>query len=79
MEYRVIRLINGQWDRTEGDIENIIPAMEIRGYRLIGFESHPQRRAELQGLPMFEGLHGPMWDGNAIRYEDPAAYNALSQ
>lgn len=48
------------------------------GYAHTGYKSNPNQRAELQGSPVFKGLHGAMWDGDAIRYECPDAYETLS-
>lgn len=36
-------------------------------------------RAELDNQFILQGFHGPMWDGDKIRYEDWATYDALSQ
>ena len=35
-------------------------------------------RAELDNQPMLEGYCGPMWDGDALRYETWDIYEALS-
>lgn len=79
MEFRIVKQVNGTWSESRGNIEQLVPMMALQGHRVTGYESHPQRRAELQGLPVFEGLLGPMWDGNGvIRYENPEAYNTLS-
>lgn len=66
------------WDVNDFPIENIIPAFEIRGFVQRGVNDNPRNRIELQGQPVFAGLLGPMWDGDAIRYENQAAYDALS-
>ena len=60
------------------DAENVLPAMEIRGYIQRGTVTSPHVREELRGLPRFAGLQGPMWNGNGIRYEDSRANAALS-
>ena len=78
MKYRLIQCVEGQLVKHEFTDENVIPAMEIRGYTLTGLHSNPRTRAELQGAPKFTGVCGPMWDGDAIRYESTEAYAQLS-
>lgn len=36
-------------------------------------------RAELDNQPTLEGYCGPMWDGDALRYETQEIYDALSR
>lgn len=36
-------------------------------------------RAELDNMPRVPGYCGPMWDGDAIRYESPEVYDLLSR
>jgi len=70
--------ISGQVVRCdmEGDF---IAAMEIRGHRLAGIKSESSR-PELRGMPKFEGVCGPMWDGEqGIRYECKQTYAELSR
>lgn len=66
------------WSVQEFPIENIIPAFRVRGFNQTGVCTSPHVRVELQGQPEFSGLLGPMWDGDAIRYENQAAYTTLS-
>lgn len=66
------------WNVQEFPIENIIPAFRVRGFVQRGVNNNPRQRIELQDQPEFSGLLGPMWDGDAIRYENQAAYDALS-
>lgn len=47
-------------------------------HHFTGPHYNPRNRAELQGAPTFRGWLGPMWDGDAIRYESADAYEALS-
>lgn len=56
--------------------ENLISAMEARGYGFEGIENSRRLRPELQGAPKFKGLVGPCWGGEQTpwRYEDPQAY-----
>jgi len=35
-------------------------------------------REELDGLPIIDGFHSPMWDGGIPRYESYEVYNRLS-
>jgi hypothetical protein len=78
MKYRLIQLIEGQWCRSEFTDDNLLPAMEARGFALNGFNRNKGNREELQGQPKFTGVLGPMWDGDAVRYESREAYNQLS-
>jgi hypothetical protein len=57
--------------------------MEIRGFRFAGiqqqYSSGVQLRETLVGQPKFDGLAGPMYDGDdMIRYEDWQVYERLS-
>jgi hypothetical protein len=78
MTYRLIQYVDGQWIRTEFTDANLIPAMEVRGFTHMGLTGGAPLRPELRCIDRFAGVHGPSWDGDAIRYEDPAAYKALS-
>jgi hypothetical protein len=80
MKIRLIQLLEtGEWIKTEfADAEQAIPAIEVRGFALRKLNNSPRQRTELQGQPVFQGLLGPMWDGDAIRYEDPRANDVLS-
>ena len=78
MKYRLVHYVNGHFVKDEFTDENVIPAMEIRGYALNGLNKNSHQRAELQGQPKFKGVNGPMWDGDAVRYEGPEAYKRLS-
>ncbi len=76
--YRLIQTIDGQMIQTEGPFGNVVAALEARGFPLHGYNRNPRHRAELQGAPIFVGLCGPCWDGNAIRYEDRESNQRLS-
>jgi hypothetical protein len=78
MKARIIQVVEGHFIPTEVAIEDIIPAMEVRGAQMTGFCNRRGIREELRGLPVFSGFAGPMWDGDAIRYESSEAYNMLS-
>lgn len=75
---RVLLCIDGQTHTLELPIASLIDALEFRGHRLTAINRNPHQRAELQGQPKFEGLVGPMWDGDGIRYECPETYKLLS-
>ncbi len=76
---RVITTVNGKSSRVEfGPEADLIAEMAKLGYAFEKFNRNPNNRAELQGMPKFEGLYGPMWDGDAIRYEDPETYRICS-
>lgn len=78
MKVCVVQLVAGQWDRQEFASTDLIAAMEVRGYTFAGLTTSLRLRPELQAQPMFNELVGPMWDGDAIRYEDAAANDILS-
>ncbi len=67
---------NGNFDYQTK--EAFIEAMERNGYTLKGVETNHRLRTELQGQPKFEGLAGPMWDGDKIRYEDWSTNERMS-
>lgn len=82
MKATLVQMIEGQLIPTDyvcADVFDLIPIMEIRGYAFRDLNKNTKHRAELQGAPRFVGLNGPMWNGDGIRYEDAAAYRALSE
>ena len=79
MKYRIVQEIHGHIIKSEVNESGLYAAMEIRGYKFQGINSNQRQRVELQGQPIFEGLLGPMWDGDAIRYEDESTYALLSR
>lgn len=79
MKFKLVQYVEGSFYTCETTAENIFAAFEVRGYKPRGVENNPARRAELQGLPKFSGLNGPMYDGpGVVRYETPEAYRILS-
>lgn len=82
--YRLVQLVEGTWGVADFTDENVIPAMEVRGFKFAGMQ--PPRgplREELVGQPMFSRVIGPMWGGVengavVVRYEDQNAYDRLS-
>ncbi len=78
MKYRLIQCVEGAMIQSEFAGDNVYPAMEVRGYAHTGFNTNPKHRAELQGQPKFAGVAGPMWDGDAVRYECNEANRHLS-
>jgi hypothetical protein len=79
MKVRLIQMIDGQMVKSEFESEGMVAAIELRGFRQRGFNNRAgQMREELRGWATFERLAGPMWDGDAIRYEDAASNAALS-
>ena len=63
------------------DVAAFAAAMKTK---ITGTATNPRLRTELQGQPRIAGYHGPCWGGQTyngepvIRYEDSAAYAALS-
>ena len=78
MKYRLVQTVAGRMMVSEFDEDNILPAFEVRGFEHTGFNLNHRHREELQGQPRFSGVLGPMWDGDAVRYEDQQTYNTLS-
>lgn len=72
---------DGQVKIHSDDVQAFSDAMDAP---IIGFNNNPRQRLELQGQPKLEGYVGPCWGGKThtgepiIRYEDRAAYAALS-
>jgi len=61
---------------TRADL--IAHVVDVMGGQLRGLSGGRQLRAELQNQPSFSNLCGPMWDGDAVRYETVKAYAELS-
>ena len=60
-------------------LNDFINQMNKLGFKRTGININPAHREELQNLPKFSGLSGPMYDGpNKIRYETWEVYQALS-
>lgn len=80
MKYRLVQNVEGQFIVTEFDkgLDAFLAAMQVRDFQFVKLNSNPRQRIELQGEPVFSGLAGPMWDGDAVRYEDQKSYNILS-
>lgn len=58
--------------------QKLIECLAMFGYEHNGYNENQHQREELQGQPKFKGLLGPMYDGDAIRYENDRAYETLS-
>lgn len=64
--------------------DDVAEFAEAMGAEIIGTNQNPRQRPELQGQPKLLGYAGPCWGGvtdlgePVIRYEDNAAYAALS-
>ena len=78
MRYRLVRRVEEQFVVEEFDQGQLLPAMEARGFTPSHLNTNHRQRPELQGQPIFGALCGPMWDGDAVRYEDTAANDVLS-
>lgn len=52
--------------------------MQRAGFYYAGENWNKAQRHELQGQPKFSGFVGPMWDGDALRYECHETYNRMS-
>ncbi|MFM2288827.1 MAG: hypothetical protein RL684_1970 [Pseudomonadota bacterium] len=70
---------------TEGNIENLLAALEVRGGKWDGKLQKAQSangiqfREEIAGQPIVEGFAGPCYGGPGIvRYECWATYERLS-
>ena len=71
---------DGRLTAEDFAMNDILSEMEARGFKKFATEPYGTRlRPELQGLPKFSGIIGPMWGGEGIaRYESGPAYNILS-
>ena len=83
MLYKLVSEVDGVPIVETFNPDNLVPAMEVRGYAFTGSNKGRGQRAELQGQPRFRGVAGPMWEGlkdgvPVIRYETQAIYQALS-
>jgi hypothetical protein len=79
MKIRLVQLgVAGFVINEFADAEEAVAAFAARGFTFIKNNRNDRHRAELQGAPVFAQLHGPMWHGDAIRYEDPEANDILS-
>lgn len=80
---RLVQMVEGRLVPSELAIENIIPAMEVRGFKAVGVKRQVGAialREEILGQPIFGDLAGPMYDGPGIvRYEDLKANDLLSR
>jgi hypothetical protein len=56
----------------------MVPVIEAAGFKFIGFNRSEYGRTELQGIPKFSGLCGPMWGDGQICYETWRAYEDIS-
>ena len=60
--------------------KQFITYCDERGIKQNGFETGKHLREILIGKPKFNGLAGPMYDGeNSVRYETWATYEMLSK
>lgn len=83
MRYQIVALDQNGWGGFDIEVANVgdcIEAMAVRGYEFNRFEDRGYLRSELIGQPVFAGLVGPMYNGEGcIRYENQAAYDAMSR
>ncbi|MCC6314804.1 MAG: hypothetical protein IT337_12420 [Thermomicrobiales bacterium] len=76
MKYRIVQNVDGSFIVTEP--ADIFAWADIAGIEIVRLNSNPRQRAELQGQPVLKSFCGPMWDGDAIRYEDQRSNDILS-
>ena len=80
MNIRLVRTIEDRLVAQEFDEKFILNHMAQLGYEYAGrTKIGGHLRTELEDQPRFTGLCGPMWDGDAIRYEDQATNEYLSK
>lgn len=79
MKARIILTIEGETHCHDVDADNLIPFMEVRGYRFTKLNDNQSQREELRGQPKFLGINGPMWGADHIRYECPTTYAEMSR
>ena len=81
MNYRIITKVEAGFFVDEfaaETVESFIKQMTGAGYEVSGINNNPAQREELQGVPKFKDVCGPMWDGDALRYECSATYAEFS-
>ena len=81
MIYRVILDTEAGHSKRQFDCEtpqDFTTAMVQSGFAASGINNTPRQRRELNGQPCFATLLGPMWDGDAVRYESAKVYAELS-
>lgn len=78
-KYRLIYMFGEKMHKTEGYMAGIEREFAKSGYFKTGVNAKKSSRVELHGMPIFAGLNGPMWDGDAVRYECAETYKALSE
>ena len=78
MKFTLIQTVDDLMIATELPAKTIVAAMEARGFAFAGIVTNKSLRPELQGLPRFCNVLGPMWNGDGARYEDVDSYRALS-
>jgi hypothetical protein len=78
-DFTVYGLGNSRGGVKFHDAESLVQAMKSRGINQYGVSDSPRLRPELQGLPKFDKLLGPMWDGSrGVRYETSEVNDMLS-
>lgn len=75
---RLVRMIEGSMHAETIETTDVAAAIEVRGFAFAGVNVNPRQRDELQNQPKFVGLCGPMFDGDAIRYECHESNDRLS-
>jgi hypothetical protein len=77
MKYRFVTQ-NGTIEIVAETVEVAIARASVEGFEFVRLNDNRLQRQELQGQPRFNRIMGPMWDGDAIRYECPQTYERLS-
>lgn len=81
---KFVQMVEGRLVASEVAIDNLLEAAAIRGAKAVGVEKQSeagriQIREEMVGMPIFDTLLGPMYDGEGVvRYEDEKTYERLS-
>jgi hypothetical protein len=81
---KLVQMVDGQLVASVTTPENVRAFMAVRAFVPIGTRNQlplsvRQYREEIVGLPIFDQLCGPMYDGPGVaRYEDTAANQFLS-
>lgn len=71
-----VRIVGGNKE-GEYTVEDILNNFDIKGY-VEPFENSRYKDSKIVGYPRIAGYLGPMWDGDAIRYESQDVYDTLS-
>jgi hypothetical protein len=79
MHSHLVEVVNGKLVATEFvNEQELVGAMASRGFKRKGVHSSDGLNARLHGQPVFDGVAGPFWSYDSLRYETWEANDRLS-